>query len=136
MTILRNILAVILGLLIGGFVNMGIITAGSFLIPPPPGIDPTNVESLRAGVELLKPAHFLAPFLGHALGTLAGALVAALVAASSYKIVTLIIGLFFLAGGIAAATMIPAPGWFIAIDLVIAYLPMAWLGLKLSGKKG
>lgn len=136
MTILRNILAVILGLLVGGFVNMGIILVGTSLIPPPPGVDFTNAENLSQTAHLLQPIHFLTPFLGHALGTLAGALVAALVAASRYKIVTLIIGLFFLAGGIAAATMIPAPGWFIAIDLVIAYLPMAWLGLKLSGKKG
>ena len=40
----------------------------------------------------------------------------------------LVVGLMFLAGGIGAATMIPAPIWFIVLDLVVAYLPMAWLG--------
>jgi hypothetical protein len=28
--------------------------------------------------------------------------------------------------------MIPAPAWFIALDLIAAYLPMAWLGAKLG----
>lgn len=30
--------------------------------------------------------------------------------------------------------MIPAPTWFIALDLVVAYIPMAWLGLTLANR--
>jgi ABC-type transport system involved in cytochrome bd biosynthesis fused ATPase/permease subunit len=40
----------------------------------------------------------------------------------------LIIGIIFLIGGIAACFMIPAPGWFMAADLLLAYIPMALLG--------
>lgn len=40
----------------------------------------------------------------------------------------------FLAGGVAANIMIPAPAWYRIVDLVFAYLPMAFLGWKLSGK--
>jgi hypothetical protein len=36
------------------------------------------------------------------------------------------IGVLFLCGGIAASFMIAAPAWFIALDLVVAYLP--WPG--------
>ena len=43
-----------------------------------------------------------------------------------------IVGAFYLLGGIAASSMIPAPLWFIALDLVVAYIPMAWLALKLG----
>jgi hypothetical protein len=132
MTILRNILGALLGLLIGGFVNMGIIMAGNALIPPPAGVDFTNVENLRQTAHLLQPIHFLTPFLGHAVGTLVGALVAVLVAASHFKIVAGFIGVFFLIGGIAAAMMIPGPAWFIAVDLIFAYLPMAWIGMKIA----
>ena len=32
------------------------------------------------------------------------------------------------AGGVAASQMIPAPMWFIVVDLAGAYFPMAWLG--------
>lgn len=134
MTILRNILGAVFGLLVGGFVNMGIIIAGSALIPPPPGVDFTDADNLRQTAHLLQPIHFLAPFLGHALGTLAGSVAAVLVAASHYKIVAGFIGVFFLAGGIAAAAMIPGPVWFVAVDLIFAYLPMAWLGLKIAGR--
>jgi hypothetical protein len=28
--------------------------------------------------------------------------------------------------------MIPAPMWFIALDLAVAYLPMAWVGVSLG----
>jgi hypothetical protein len=28
--------------------------------------------------------------------------------------------------------MIPAPAWFIALDLLFAYLPMAWLGIHIG----
>jgi hypothetical protein len=32
--------------------------------------------------------------------------------------------------------MIPAPTWFIALDLLAAYLPMAWLGIQIGDRKG
>lgn len=34
-----------------------------------------------------------------------------------------------------AAFMIPAPVWFILVDLILAYLPMAYFGGKLAAKK-
>ena len=42
------------------------------------------------------------------------------------------IGGLFLAGGIAACFMIPAPAWFMAADLLLACLPMAWLAIKVG----
>jgi hypothetical protein len=30
--------------------------------------------------------------------------------------------------------MIPAPSWFIALDLLAAYLPMAWLGVRIGAR--
>ena len=72
------------------------------------------------------------PFLAHALGTLVGAAAAAMIAASHKMTIALGIGVFYLLGGILAATMIPAPMWFIVLDLVVAYIPMAWFGGKLG----
>ena len=31
------------------------------------------------------------------------------------------------------AAVVPAPAWFIALDLLLAYLPMAWLATRLGG---
>lgn len=70
--LLRNILAIVAGIVVGGGVNAALITLGPWLIPPPAGVDMNDVES------------------------------------------------------------IPAPTWFIALDLLAAYLPMAWLGIHLG----
>jgi hypothetical protein len=131
-TILRNSLAVMVGLVLGGIVNMALVVAGPQIIPPPAGIDMSDAKSLAAGVRLLEPKHFLFPFLAHAIGTLAGALTTGLIALSRRSTLSYAIGVLFLAGGISAAFLIPAPAWFISLDLLMAYLPMAWLGLRLS----
>jgi len=138
-TILRNILAVIMGAIVGSTVNMALIVASPHVIPPPPGVDASNMESMKAAMHLYQPKHFLFPFLAHALGTLAGALVAYLIAGTRRAALAYAIGVLFLAGGVAACFMIPAPAWFIALDLVVAYLPMAWLarclGRRLTGQR-
>jgi hypothetical protein len=124
----RNVLAVLVGVFVGGLVNMGLILAGPLVIAPPAGVDMTTAEGLQAGLALLEPRHFVFPWLAHALGTLIGAWLAARLAVSHHQRLALVVGVVFLAGGIMAATMIPAPTWFLALDLVGAYLPMAWLG--------
>lgn len=131
---LRVALALILGLVIGGGVNMTLIMLGPSLIAPPPGADMTTTEGLKAAMPLLQPKHFLVPFLAHAVGTLVGALVGSLMAVSKRAIVAYAVGAVFLCGGIAASVMIPAPAWFEVLDLAVAYLPMAWLGLAVADR--
>lgn len=131
-TILWNCLAIVIGLVLGGTVNMALVIAGPHMIPPPAGVDMSDAKSLAAGIHLLAPRHFLFPILAHALGTLAGALATHLTAATRRAVLAYVIGALSLAGGITAACMIPAPGWFIALDLVVAYLPMACLGARLG----
>ena len=133
-TVLRNVLAVIAGLIVGAIVNMALVVVGGALIPAPAGVDVTNVESIRASIHLFEAKHFVFPFLAHAIGTLIGALVASLIGGSNRMLLAMIVGVFGVLGGIAAAFMVPAPVWFMALDLVVAYIPMAWLGWKLSGK--
>ena len=132
MTLLRNTLAVVIGLAVGGGVNMAIIVLGPSVIPPPAGVDVSSTESFRASIHLFEVKHFVSPFLAHAIGTLVGSLAAFLIAASHRSMISFSIGGVFLAGGIAASFMIPAPLWFIALDLIAAYIPMAWLGQHLG----
>jgi hypothetical protein len=129
----RNILAVIAGLVIGSVVNMGLVMLSPVVIPTPAGADTTTIEGLNASIHLFETKHFIFPFLAHALGTLVGALVAALISVNRKLMVSLIVGCFFLAGGLSAAWMIPAPVWFEAVDILFAYIPMAWIGAKLAG---
>lgn len=132
--LLRNVLAVIAGVVIGGFVNMALITISPSVIPPPAGVDVTKAESLVQSIHLFEARHFLMPWLAHALGTLVGSLVAYLIAATHKPRMAYVIGIITLFGGIAASFMIPAPAWFIAADLVLAYLPMSWLAIQIGSR--
>ncbi len=132
--ILRNILAVIAGIVIGGTVNMLIINFSGTIIAPPEGVDTTTAEGLKEGIHLFEPKHFLIPFLAHALGTFVGAYLAARIAASHKMKFAIAIGCVFLLGGIGAVFMIPAPLWYNITDLVLSYIPMAWLAGRLALK--
>jgi hypothetical protein len=135
MKIFRNVLAVIAGILIGGFVNMGIIQISGSIIPPPEGIDVTTLEGLKEAMHLFEPKHFIMPFLAHALGTLVGAAVAAGIAATYKKVFALVIGGFFLIGGVANVMMLPSPTWFAILDIVVAYIPMAYIGSLVTSSR-
>jgi len=134
--IIKNILAVITGLIVGSAVNMGIIAISGSIIPPPEGTDVTTMDGLKASMHLFEPRHFIFPFLAHALGTLVGAIIAGCIAATHKMKFALSIGLFFMIGGIINVFMLPSPLWFTIVDLAGAYIPLGWIGGKIiSGKK-
>ena len=133
--LIKNIMAIMAGIIIGSIVNLGIITISGSIIPPPNGADVTTQEGLKASMHLFEPKHFVLPFLAHALGTFAGAFVAAIIAASYKMKLTMVIGVFFLAGGIASVFMLPSPTWFTVLDLVGAYIPTAYFAGKLAINK-
>lgn len=135
MKVVRNILAVILGLVIGSMLNMGIILISGSVIPPPEGVDMTTTEGLQAGMHLLEPKHYIFPFLAHALGTFVGAFVAYMMAAQYKKSLAIGIGVFFLLGGVASVLMLPSPIWYTVIDLLGAYIPFAYLAIWVAQKK-
>ena len=128
----KNIIAVIAGIIVGWVVNMGLIMISGSVVPPPEGVDPTNMKSLAENMHLFKAKHFIMPFLAHALGTFAGSFVASKIAVGKKINYALAVAIFFLIGGIASAFMLPAPTWFIVLDLVFAYIPMAWIGARLA----
>jgi hypothetical protein len=126
----KNILAVIVGWIGGSAINMALINTGHSIFPIE-GLDPNDMNSLAEIMPTLGPKYFLFPFLAHALGTFVGAALGALIAASHQMKIALIIGSFFLLGGIAVNLMIPGPLWFAAADIIAAYIPMAYLGGKI-----
>jgi len=134
----KNVLAVIAGWVGGSVINMGLIQTGHKLLPIE-GVDPNDMDALVAVMASLEFEYFIFPFLAHALGTLAGAVIAGLIAASHKMKFSLSIGGLFLLGGIMVNYMLPGPTWFAVTDILIAYIPMAWIGgkiaLKISGPK-
>jgi len=130
--ILKNVLAVVAGVIIGSMVNMGIIMISGSIIPPPEGGDITTMEGLKSTMHLFEPKHFIFPFLAHALGTLVGAFVAAKIAAGKKMLMALLVGLFFLIGGTVNIAMLGGPMWFTVLDIIVAYMPMGYLGYVLA----
>lgn len=133
--ILRNVLAVIAGVIAGWIANMGLIMLSGSIIPPPEGVNPSDMESIKANMHLFEAKHFIMPFLAHSMGAFVGGLVAALVAVSHKMKFAMGLAIFTMLGGIAAAFMIPSPTWFIVVDLTLAYIPMGYLAGKIAEGK-
>ena len=129
---IQNILGLLLGIIIGSIINMSIVTISGNLIPLPLGVNPEDVNSLRENIHLFESKHYIMPFLAHALGTLSGAFIASKIAVTKKKVYAYIVGLFFLVGGISAAFMIGTPILPTTIDLLFAYLPMAWIAHRFA----
>lgn len=126
--IVRNILAVLIGAVACVFLNGALLNLMHTLNPPPAAFAPDKLDTYA----LLEAKHLLNPFVAHALPSLVGGVIAALIAASRKMTMALVVGGLHLLGGIMAAFIIPAPAWYIALDLLVAYLPMAWIGAKLA----
>ena len=131
---LKNVLAVVVGVVVGSIANMIVVMIGPAIIPPPEGVDVTNVDSIKSSMHLFELRHFVFPWVAHALGALVGAYLAALIAASCRMAVAMVVGALFLVGGIVNVFTIGGPALFYVVDLVGAYIPMAWIGARLAGR--
>lgn len=128
----RNIIGVIVGIVVGNIVNFALIMVNMAAFMPA-GTDFSTPDGVNAAMANLQPLNFAMVFLAHALGTLVAAFLAVRIAVSQKLTITMIIGILFLIGGIYAAYTIAAPMWFEVVDILFAYIPMAWLGAKLGG---
>gem|GEM_PF-1182250 len=132
-TVFRTAAALLVGLIAGSFVNLVLVQIGSTLLPLPAvgGSDLSEPAVLNASIAAASPLQLLPPFVAHAGGTLCGAFVASMIAPSRRVglIAALLIGCAFLLGGIVMVRTLPAtPAWWVFLDLIGAYLPMALAG--------
>ena len=118
--------------LTGGMLNGIIVKYGGAIIAPPAGFDLTTEEGLKAAMVVMEPKHFIMPFLAHALGTLAGAFLVTLFIKERKLFRALLVGFLFFLAGAYMVFILPSPLWFDALDLGLAYIPMAWIGYKLA----
>ena len=129
--VFRNVLAIIAGWVVGSLINMGLVKIGHKVLPLE-GVDPNDLTALAEVMPTLDFEYFIFPFLAHALGTLFGAVVAGILAVNHPMRFSLAIGALFLIGGIMVNYMIPGPIWFAFTDILLAYIPMAWIGGKIA----
>ena len=111
--------------------NMALVQIGHMVLPIE-GVDLNDMKALAEIMPNLDYEYFIFPFLAHALGTMVGAAIAWSMATSHKLKFALGIGGLFLIGGILVNYMLPGPTWFAVVDIIFAYIPMAWLGGKIA----
>ena len=130
---LKNVLAITTGWLGGSAVNLGLVQIGHMVFPIQ-GVDLRDMDALAEAMPTMGYEFFIFPFLAHALGTFVGALVAGVMAVSHKMKFAYGIGVLFLLGGIMVNYMLPGPTWFAVLDIIVAYIPMAYIGGKIALK--
>lgn len=130
----RNILAVVLGLVVGSAVNMGLITLSNTLYPLPPNVDPNDFEAFTAHVNAngLATGALLIVLAAHAGGSFASGVVCGLIANRAWYAAAVGMGLLWLCGGVMMLMMLSSPLWFAVADLAL-YVPAAILGVRIGG---
>lgn len=135
---IRTIVGTILGLVIGGIVNYGIVLISWTIYPVPDHIDqssadPEQQKLLMAWISTLPTGAFIWAWVAHWVGAAVGTLVGSCAAGRRSYAPAVVIGLLFTAGGVYMVTLIDGPAWFPWIDIpsyLIASLAIAKLVMK------
>ena len=127
--LVRQILGVIAGVVVGGLVVFLVEFAGHSLFPPPPGTDLTNPEDVKRLMSLLPAGAFVMVLFGWFLGSLAGAWTANRIARTS--IAGWIVAALFILLTAYNFTVIPHPMWMMAAGVVIP-LVSAWIASRVA----
>ena len=125
---LRNVIAVIIGLFAGMALNMGILEINYLAYPIPEGLDINNPAQLQDYLDTLPALAFLAVMAAHLAQSFGGGWVAARLGSSRPMLLAMIVG----AWG-AMITMVKGPAWM-AIELPL-YLVVAWIAGRMEQKR-
>ncbi len=128
---IRNIVAVVVGLVAGMAVNMSLVMLNArVLFPMPEGTDMNNPEQLNAWVATLPTAAFFVVIAAHLGQSFVGGWVAARLGPSRPMLLAMIVGLASLAGGVMSMMSIKGPAWLV-VELPL-YLVVAWLAGRME----
>jgi hypothetical protein len=127
----RSILAVLMGVVVGGLLVAAVEFVSHLIYPPPPGLNHSDVDALKGAMATAPAGALLLVLLAWALSSLGGGWLAASVARRSHTLHALIVGAILMAMGILNMLVIPHPPWFWLAALVL-FLPAAYLGARLA----
>lgn len=125
---MRIVFASILGVIASWGVNMGIL---QFFMPVKVEEGGDQYAAMLEMIDSFTAVDYLIPLSAHIFGILAGLIVARLVCMTS-NIPIWIVGALHMVGTVINIFMIPAPVWFIIVDLAV---PILLIVFFLSTKK-
>jgi hypothetical protein len=131
--VVRSILAVIVGMVVA-FVLIAVVQMiGMRVYPPPPGLDPRNIESLKAAMASIPLGALLFVLLSYAAGSVAGGWLAAWIAPRAPMMHAMIVAALLFGAGLMNLMTIPHPVWFWVASSLIYWLG-AWSGAQGVGE--
>ena len=134
MTIIKRVLAVFVGIMVGGLAVWAVEMLGHYFYPPPANFDFSDKFALEAFITNAPFGSKLFIILGYALGSFVGGLITELIAQGKTLATPLITGTFLMIAGIINMTDIPHPLWM-AITCIAVFIPFAYLGAIVVRKK-
>ena len=126
---LRGVLAVLLGVIVGMVVIGAMEYVAHLIYPLPEGIDPHDMEALKAAIPRMPLGAFVSLLVAWGAGAFAGGRLAAWMASSSKTLHAMIVGLLLLSAAVGNMLMIPHPAWFWAVSLALFPL-LAYAGAR------
>ncbi|MDF2438003.1 MAG: hypothetical protein K0Q95_2379 [Bacteroidota bacterium] len=135
---LKNALAVILGLVGSSFIIFALEVISHIIYPPPANLDINNLEQIKEFTGSAPKIVFILVILSYAIGSIVGGLIAAAVAPTNKITKAITVGGILMGLGAYNLFMIPHPIWTIVISIFL-FIPCSYLGgywgMKISSKK-
>ncbi|MBK7636720.1 MAG: hypothetical protein IPJ13_22465 [Saprospiraceae bacterium] len=132
--IFKNILVVILAIAAGMIAMMAGHQISNVILPPPEGMDVSNMESFVANAHKLTTGHWILALLSHAFGPLVSGFIVAKYSAAHHRQLLWIVAGAWIIAGVLNLMAIHHLLWFKIADILM-YVPMTFIGAKLSGWK-
>lgn len=128
---IRNILSVVVGIIVGLFAITALHQLGMVFYPLPEGVEMNDSEDIAEYIKVAPLGALFMVMFAHLGGTFLASISSSLV--SKEKTICYIVGGVFTLFGVINLYQLPHPMWF-NIEVVL-YLPAALLGYKLISRK-
>lgn len=134
MKIIQQIIAAVVGLVVGG-VSVGLIESlGHLFNPPPADLDFNNRTQLEAWIQTLPTSAFLIVILAWSVGALVGPMIARLLSPNRGAIPAIVVWLLLGLATLSNLISIPCPWWMWPAGLGVWFV-FGLLGLAVSAPK-
>lgn len=130
---IRNVIAVVIGMIAGMATNMAIVLLNLALYPMPEGVDFADTEGMKAYIGTLPLMALCIVIVAHLGQAFVGGWVAARISATRVMLVAMIVGVLSLIGGLVNMMDMPLPVWM-WIEMPL-YLVAAWAAASIELKR-
>lgn len=131
---LRTLLAILLGVIAMMITVHGIETIGHMLYPPPPGLDPNDLDQLDSIVAAAPVGAMILLVVGWCVGTIVGGGIAARIARHP-RVAAVVVALVVITGVVGMAVLLPSHPTWVAVLGTLLPVPLALGMAKVAGRR-